>query len=86
MRCGIPVRRKIVRAEDRFLGGGKTYSNPVDCVHAPRFLLGYCAAILINGPEEASFQISGLFKIDQLATKRVPTCLARSRRIRTVEK
>ena len=29
--------------------------------------------ILFNGPGEASFQIAlGLFKMDQLATKRVP--------------
>jgi hypothetical protein len=72
--CGmaLPCDQNSAWRKTTFLGGGKTYSNPVDCVHAPRFFLGYCAAILVNGPGEASFQIAlGLFKMDQLATKRV---------------
>jgi hypothetical protein len=47
----------------------------------------YCAAILINGPVEASFQIAlGLFQMNQLATKRVPRVSHVPARIRTVEK
>jgi hypothetical protein len=29
------------------------HEGEIDCVHAPRFFLGYCAAILVNGPAEA---------------------------------